>query len=99
MDGPAGQALLGSPVGRRAGYFLMRHKRQLGGSRWIEKVRVFKSGKEGSLPYLLFYVNELAEGTKSDNVGGEVKVTREVRRWTGSRIVWEYVFRAAVMAA
>jgi hypothetical protein len=31
MDSDAGKALLGSPVGRWAGYFLMQHKRQLGG--------------------------------------------------------------------
>lgn len=56
MESEEGQALLGSPVGRWAGYFLMQHKRQLGGSKWIEKVRVFRSEKEGSWPYLLFYV-------------------------------------------
>ncbi|KAF1947113.1 hypothetical protein EJ02DRAFT_489606, partial [Clathrospora elynae] len=32
MDTDAGKALLGSHVGRRAGYFLMQHKRQLGGT-------------------------------------------------------------------
>jgi hypothetical protein len=55
MDEPAIQALLRSPVGRWAGYFLMQHKRQLGGSWWIEKVTMFRSEKERSLPYLLFY--------------------------------------------
>ncbi|KAJ4316919.1 Mitochondrial import inner membrane translocase subunit tim8 [Neodidymelliopsis sp. IMI 364377] len=57
METDAGNALLGSPVGRWAGYFLMQHKRQLGGNKFISKVRVFKSEKEGSLPYLLFYVD------------------------------------------
>jgi hypothetical protein len=56
MESDAGRALLGSPVGRWAGYFLMQHKRQLGGNKYISKVRVFKSEKPGSLPYLLFYV-------------------------------------------
>ncbi|USP75837.1 hypothetical protein yc1106_03111 [Curvularia clavata] len=56
MDTDAGRALLGSPVGRWAGYFLMQHKRQLGGSKYITNVRVFKSEKEGSWPYFLFYV-------------------------------------------
>lgn len=60
---------------------------------------MFRSGKEGSLPYLLFYVSELAEGTKSDNVGPEVKVEREVRRWNGGRIVREHVFRAVLGVA
>ncbi|KAJ4367105.1 Mitochondrial import inner membrane translocase subunit tim8 [Neocucurbitaria cava] len=58
MQSEAGKALLGSPVGRWAGYFLMQHKRQLGGSKVISKVRVFKSEKAGSLPYLLFYVED-----------------------------------------
>lgn len=74
MDNDAGKALLGSPVGRWAGYFLMQHKRQLGGSKWISKVRVFKSEKAGSLPYLLFYVEGPVE-TKS-KAGGENRSER-----------------------
>lgn len=50
MDSDAGKALLGAPVGRWAGYFLMQHKRQLDGNKFISKVRVFKSEKEGSWP-------------------------------------------------
>jgi len=46
MDSDAGKALLGSPMGRWAGYFLMQHKRQLGGNKFISKVRVFRSEKE-----------------------------------------------------
>jgi hypothetical protein len=46
---------LGSPVGRWAGYLLLQHKEELGGNRYIEKVRVFKP-PGASLPYLLFYV-------------------------------------------
>lgn len=56
MDTEAGRALLGSQVGRWAGYFLMQHKQKPGGSKWIEKVILFKSEKDGSLPYLLFIV-------------------------------------------
>jgi hypothetical protein len=56
MESEEGKAFLGSPVGRWAGYLLLQHKRQLGGDKWIEKVRVFRSEKEGSWPYLLFYV-------------------------------------------
>ncbi|OAL48528.1 hypothetical protein IQ07DRAFT_655006 [Pyrenochaeta sp. DS3sAY3a] len=55
MDSTGGQAILGSPVGRWAGYFLMQHKNQLGGNRFLSKVRVFKND-QGSLPYLVFYV-------------------------------------------
>ncbi|KAI4609228.1 uncharacterized protein J4E87_011057 [Alternaria ethzedia] len=44
-----------SPVGRWAGYLLLQHKDQLGGNRYIEKVRLFKP-PGASLPYLLFYV-------------------------------------------
>jgi hypothetical protein len=74
VDSDAGKALLGSPVGRWAGYFLMQHKRQLGGSKWISKVRVFKIEKAGSLPYLLFYVEGPVE-TKS-KAGGENRSER-----------------------
>lgn len=94
MDSPAGHALLGSPVRRWAGYFLMQHKRQLGGNRWIEKVRVFRSEKEGSLPYLLFYVSGSMEETKSGAVGSGVKVVREVNSQVGRNVVREHVFRA-----
>ncbi|KAI4640243.1 uncharacterized protein J4E79_011824 [Alternaria viburni] len=53
--GKGGLAILGSPVGRWAGYLLLQHKDQLGGNRYIEKVRLFKP-PGASLPYLLFYV-------------------------------------------
>ena len=43
-------------MGRWVGYFLLQHKRRLEWNKWIEKVRVFRSEKEGSWPYLLFYV-------------------------------------------
>jgi hypothetical protein len=48
--------LLGSPVGRWAGYFLMAHKKQLGGNKFISKVRVYKPD-QGSFPYMVFYVD------------------------------------------
>jgi hypothetical protein len=34
----------------------MAHKKQLGGNKFISKVRVFKPD-QGSLPYMLFYVD------------------------------------------
>ncbi|KAF1360597.1 hypothetical protein EJ07DRAFT_71559, partial [Lizonia empirigonia] len=56
MDSDTGKALSGSPVGRWAGHFLMQRRRQLDGDNYIEKVRLFKSEKAGSLLYFLFYV-------------------------------------------
>ncbi|KAF1849711.1 uncharacterized protein K460DRAFT_257900, partial [Cucurbitaria berberidis CBS 394.84] len=56
MDTSGGQAILGSPVGRWAGYFLMQHKRQFGGNRFISKVRIFKPDG-ATLPYIIFYVD------------------------------------------
>jgi hypothetical protein len=88
MDTEAGKALLGSPVGRWAGYFLMQHKRQLGGNKQISKVRVFKSEKEGSWPYFLFYV----EGGDARGDGqGEVRVLE--RSFDGRSVVREHVLR------
>ncbi|KAG9384896.1 hypothetical protein A1F94_004443 [Pyrenophora tritici-repentis] len=56
MDDNAGLAILGSPVGRWAGYFLVQHKDKLGGNRFISKVRVFLP-PGASMPYLVFYVD------------------------------------------
>jgi hypothetical protein len=106
MDTDAGKALLGSPVGRWAGYFLIQHKRRLGGNKFISKVRSFKSEKPNSLPYLLFYVDGPAElkpkpspGPSTDNLnaglreaGGEVRVV--ARSSDGENFVREHIFRA-----
>jgi hypothetical protein len=91
MDTDAGKALLGAPVGRWAGYFLMQHKRQLGGSKWISKVRVFKSEKEGSWPYLLFYVERPAEEPKPPPEGQGNTVVK--RSMDGKSALREHVFR------
>ena len=100
METDAGKALLGSPVGRWAGYFLMQHKRQLGGSKWISKVRVFKSEKEGSWPYFLFYVDiPPAPGVMVDRsrVAGSYDRPRIVRRSEdGSHVVREHVMRMRI---
>ncbi|CAI9635688.1 unnamed protein product [Alternaria burnsii] len=100
METDAGKALLGSPVGRWAGYFLMQHKRQLGGSKWISKVRVFKSEKEGSWPYFLFYVDSPpAPGVMVDKsrVAGSYDRPRIVRRSEdGSHVVREHVMRTKI---
>ncbi|KAF1915344.1 hypothetical protein BDU57DRAFT_518268 [Ampelomyces quisqualis] len=105
MATDAGKALLGSPVGRWAGYFLMQHKRQLGGSKYISKVRVFKSEKPGSLPYFLFYVegpdaeiklvtgaetSQLTENTRNSSVE-----SRLVKMSTDSKsVVKQHFFHA-----
>lgn len=102
MDTDSGKALLGSPVGRWAGYFLMQHKRQLGGNKYISKVRVFKSEKEGSWPYFLFYVEgpETAsiskrKNDKNVNEGHVSEAARVITRSEdGRRVVREHVIRA-----
>jgi hypothetical protein len=106
MDTDAGKALLGSPIGRWAGYFLMQHKRQLGGNKFISKVRVFKSEKPGSLAFFLFYVDEpgpepspkpsprssvVKSGGGARDIDGETKVVK--RSADGKNIVREHVFR------
>jgi hypothetical protein len=76
MDGDAGKVLLGSPVGRWAGCFLMQHKRQLGGSKFISKVRLFRSEKAGSLPCFRFYVDgpvEVGGGSGDGGAWGRVE--------------------------
>jgi hypothetical protein len=97
METDAGKALLGSPVGRWAGYFLMQHKRQLGGNKYISKMRVFKSEKEGSWPYFLFYVDSAVDPEVGANLVEVVSVydqTRVVRRSEdGERVVREHVLR------
>jgi len=98
LETDAGKALLGSPVGRWAGYFLMQHKRQLGGNKYISKVRVFKSEKEGSWPYFLFYVDGATASAASDegimDLAGKPSEPRVVRKSEdGRRIVREHVVR------
>jgi hypothetical protein len=88
METDAGKALLGSPVGRWAGYILMQHKRQLRGKKHISKLRVFKSEKQGSWPYFLFYV----EGSQGDSGGlGKSRVVK--RSEDGRHVVREHVLR------
>jgi len=55
----------------------LQHKRQLEGNKWIEKVRVFRSEKEGSWPYLLFYVAGPEVGV--DAVGSGDEKTQKFR--------------------
>jgi hypothetical protein len=48
----------------------MQHKRQLGGSKLIERVRVFKPENFGPYSYLLFYVSVAAPATSADSADG-----------------------------
>jgi hypothetical protein len=49
----------------------MQHKIQLGGNKFISKVRVFKPDV-GSLPYMLFYINGPALGPVSSPQAHEI---------------------------
>lgn len=55
----AAMALIGSPNGLGAGYFLLQHKRQLGAAKSIRKVKVFKGDDEfdSEDPNIIFYVD------------------------------------------
>jgi hypothetical protein len=97
IDTDAGKALLGSPVGRWAGYFLMQHKWQLGGNKYISKLRVFKSEKEGNWPYFLFYVEGAAASGSGDMAEADsgMRGTRVVKRSEdGNHVIREHVTRA-----
>ncbi|OAL51078.1 hypothetical protein IQ07DRAFT_586641 [Pyrenochaeta sp. DS3sAY3a] len=96
MDTEAGKALLGSPVGRWGGYFLIQHKRQLGGDKYISKVRVFASAKYGDLPYLLFYVSSPAVALASglDTESDQLEVEEILKRKSVQRnIIREHIMR------
>ncbi|KAI2487463.1 Vacuolar amino acid transporter protein 1 [Pyrenophora tritici-repentis] len=101
MDTDEGKALLGSPVGRWAGYFLLQHKRQLGGNKYISKVRVFKSEKEGSWPYFLFYVEgppAMAEKREERNEP-EIQNRNEEPKIVGRSVDGKHIIREHVVRA
>ncbi|KAH6625587.1 hypothetical protein C7974DRAFT_313491 [Boeremia exigua] len=64
MDSEQGLALLGSPLGRSHGFFLIQHKEKLGRSKFISKARVFKSDAM-SMPYIVFYVQSAVAGARN----------------------------------
>jgi hypothetical protein len=71
----------------------MQHKIQLGGNRFISKVRVFKPDI-GSLPYMLFYADGMAAGPQSGEERNEVRVFK--RSDDGKNILREYVLRLGI---
>ncbi|EAT81404.2 hypothetical protein SNOG_10905 [Parastagonospora nodorum SN15] len=75
------------------GYFLLQHKRQLGGAKYIWKVVVFKSDP-GELQ-LLFYVDADAhpEKRRADKAGA-VRSTAVGKGASRTSYVREHIFRA-----
>jgi hypothetical protein len=72
----------------------MQHKRQLGGNKFISKVRVFKPENHGPYSYLLFYVAGPAESPPPPvGAAGSVEDTGRVvqRSEGGGKIVREHV--------
>ncbi|KAF1357235.1 hypothetical protein EJ07DRAFT_129930 [Lizonia empirigonia] len=87
MDSEQGLALLGSPLGRWGGYFLLQHKEQLGGNKVISKVRVFKNDAM-TLPYMVFYVEDASTGSASGGVSddGDVHILGDLGIRNGGSI-------------
>ncbi|KAH7091636.1 hypothetical protein FB567DRAFT_436058 [Paraphoma chrysanthemicola] len=101
----AGKALLGSPNGIAAGFFLAQHKTQLGGNKYISKITVFRADAVGNLPNLLFWVSdgpcpEEEEAPEKPGKPSENTKVREIfekrdakRSPDGTHVVHEYVIR------
>ncbi|KAJ4345209.1 uncharacterized protein N0V89_011338 [Didymosphaeria variabile] len=74
MESDEGLALLGSPNAISFGYFLTSHKKELGNKR-ITKAQVFwgdekrKGSDEHRHPEMLFYVEDVPEGSKKEPGG------------------------------
>ena len=94
-----GKAMLGSPNGVAAGYFLAQHKTQLGGNKYVYQVTVW-SDREGDQQMMFWVKNaplppeeELEQDrsrTPTPEQGGKV-----VKRSTdGRNVVREYIVRA-----
>ncbi|KAF1932409.1 uncharacterized protein M421DRAFT_403266 [Didymella exigua CBS 183.55] len=60
----AGKALLGSPNGLGAAYFLLQHHKQLGSAKSINKVKVVTCEDDGGDPCLIFYVGPVLKAPK-----------------------------------
>lgn len=48
---------LGTPNGRGVGYFLAQHKAQIGGSRYVKGIRIFRARAESVLSNMVFVVD------------------------------------------
>jgi hypothetical protein len=92
----------GSPNGLGAGYFLVQHKRQLGGNKIISKITIFEGDEAGGYPHLLFWVADAPEleapKAPEPSMGSETgaavgKNVVESSRG-GKNIVREHVFTA-----
>ncbi|KAH8727561.1 hypothetical protein GQ44DRAFT_648667 [Phaeosphaeriaceae sp. PMI808] len=80
MHYDAAQALLGSPNGQAAGFFLAQHKHRFGKSKTIEKITVLKADR-GWMPYIIFWVIDAPAGptagglAEKEHDGGNGTVT------------------------
>ncbi|KAJ4993437.1 hypothetical protein SVAN01_00985 [Stagonosporopsis vannaccii] len=68
IETEACKALLGSPNGIAAAYFLSQHKEELGGNKYIDKVTVFRpdDGTENDEPALVYYVEDAPSDSLED---------------------------------
>lgn len=94
----------GSPNGQGCAYFLLQHKPQLGGARFIWKIRIFRRDDDDfAAPILLFYVDK-GEHQKSTNpatnpaerakIGYKSRVVK--RRAGDGSFVREHIFRSKI---
>ncbi|KAH7079665.1 hypothetical protein FB567DRAFT_607027 [Paraphoma chrysanthemicola] len=96
-----GLALLGSPNGLAAGFFLAQHKTQLG-EKLISKITVFRSDTATSLPNLLFWVKDAFESDDDEEKDDPEKIDTDLemvdakvkRGRDGGVVIKEHVFRA-----
>ncbi|KAJ4373529.1 Mitochondrial import inner membrane translocase subunit tim8 [Didymella sp. IMI 355093] len=90
LEMEAALALLGSPNGLAAGYFLIQHRRQLGW-KYIWKVKIWMAGEgEWANPNLLLYVSNhapLAGPQTLDDQLNRLHIAQKRKRDPGSTIV------------
>lgn len=93
----------GSPNGVAAGYFLAQHKTQLG-EKLISKVTVFRAEDYGSLPNMIFWVEDALESDDDEekddpeNIDPHLEnvIVAVERRNDKKDIVREHVFRVKI---
>ncbi|CAN9220041.1 unnamed protein product [Alternaria sp. RS040] len=84
-EAEAALALIGSPNGLGAGYFLLQHKRQLGGDNFIWKIKIFKGDDDDGYyddPALIFYIDKHTPPMpdSDDTPGSPIEEAKAVRR-------------------